>query len=78
LQGEKRSEEAFAVYRENAKRHPEHWLVHAGLARVYSAQGEFDNAAKEMKLAEAGAPDNQKVYIDGLVKQLEAKRDINQ
>ena len=78
LQGEKRSEEAFAVYRENAKRHPEHWFVHAGLARVYSAQGEFDNAAKEMKLAEAGAPDNQKVYIGGLVKQLEARQDINQ
>lgn len=78
LQGEKRREEAFAIYRENARRHPEQWFVHAGLARVYSAQGEFGDAAKEMKLAEAGAPDNQRIYLDGLVKQLEARRDINQ
>jgi hypothetical protein len=30
-----------------------------------------------MKLAMAAAPDNQKSYLDGLVKQLEAKQDIN-
>ena len=49
-----------------------------GLARMYSAQGKFDDAAKEMKLALAAAPANQKVYLDGLVKRLEAKQDINQ
>ena len=32
----------------------------------------------EMKLALAGAPENQKTYVDGLVKKLEAKQDINQ
>jgi hypothetical protein len=31
-----------------------------------------------MKLARAAAPDNQKDYLDGLVKRLEAKQDINQ
>jgi hypothetical protein len=31
-----------------------------------------------MKNALAGAPDNQKVYVDGLVKKLESKQDINQ
>jgi hypothetical protein len=40
-------------------------------------QGKFDDAAKEMKLALAGAPDNQKTYVDGLVKRLESKQDIN-
>ena len=78
LQGEKRSEEAFAIFRENAKRHPDQWFVHSGLARMYCSQGKFDDAAKEMKLALAGAPDNQKSYVDGLVKRLEAKQDINQ
>jgi tetratricopeptide (TPR) repeat protein len=77
LQGEKHSEEAFAIFRENAKKHPDLWFTHAGLARVYSAQGKFDDAAKEMTLAMAAAPENQKSYIDGLVKQLQAKQDIN-
>src|SRR6202023_1912213 len=60
LQGEKRSEEAFAIFRENAKKHPGQWFVHTGLARIYSSQGKFDDAAKEMKVALAAAPDNQK------------------
>jgi len=78
LQGEKRNDEAFAIFRENAKKHPDQWFVHSGLARMYCAQGKFDDAAKEMKVALAGAPDNQKSYVDGLVKRLEAKQDINQ
>jgi tetratricopeptide (TPR) repeat protein len=78
LQGEKRNEEAFAIFRENAKKYPDQWFVHSGLARMYCSQGKFDDAAKEMKLALAGAPDNQKSYVDGLVKRLEAKQDINQ
>ena len=77
LQGEKRSDEAFAIFRENAKKHPNEWYVHSGLARIYCSQGKFDDAAKEMKVALAGAPDNQKVYVDGLVKKLESKQDIN-
>jgi tetratricopeptide (TPR) repeat protein len=78
LQAEKRSEEAFAIFRENAKKHPDQWFVHSGLARIYCSQGKFDDAAKEMKMALATAPDNQKVYVSGLVKQLESKQDINQ
>jgi tetratricopeptide (TPR) repeat protein len=77
LQGEKRSEEAFAIFRENAKKHPDQWFVHSGLARMYCGQGKFDEAAKEMKLALAGAPENQKTYVGGLVKKLETKQDIN-
>jgi hypothetical protein len=78
LQTEKRSEEAFAIFRDNAKKHPNEWFVHTGLARIYSSQGKFDDATKEMKLAVAAAPDSQKVYLDGLMKRLEAKQDINQ
>jgi hypothetical protein len=78
LQAEKRNEEAFVIFRENAKKHPDQWFVHTGLARIYSSQSKFDDAAKEMKLAMAAAPDNQKSYLDGLEKRLEAKQDINQ
>ena len=78
LQGQKRSDEAYAIFRDNAKKHPDLWFIHSGLARIYCSQGKFDDAAKEMKLALQGAPDNQKSYVDGLVKKLEAKQDINQ
>lgn len=78
LQGEKRSDEAFVIFRENAKKHPDQWYVHSGLARIYCSQGKFDDAAKEMRVALTGAPDNQKSYVDGLVKKLESKQDINQ
>jgi hypothetical protein len=78
LQGQKRPDEAYVIFRDNAKKHPELWFVHSGLARIYSSQGKFDDAAKEMKLALEKAPDNQKSYVDGLVKKLESKQDINQ
>jgi tetratricopeptide (TPR) repeat protein len=78
LQAQKRPDEAYAIFRDNAKRHPEMWFVHSGLARIYSSQGKFDDAAKEMKMALEKAPENQKSYVDGLVKKLESKQDINQ
>lgn len=78
LQGQKRSEDAYVIFRDNAKKHPELWFVHSGLARIYSSQGKFDDAAKEMKIALEKAPDNQRTYVDGLVKKLESKQDINQ
>ncbi|HTF45657.1 MAG TPA: DUF2911 domain-containing protein [Terriglobales bacterium] len=78
LLGENRSEEAFAIFRENARKHPDQWFVHTGLARMFGAQGRFDDATKEMKAALAAAPDDQKSYLDGLVRQLEAQQDINQ
>jgi tetratricopeptide (TPR) repeat protein len=77
LQADKRQDEAFTIFRDNAKKHPNEWFVHTGLARIYSAQGDFDNAAKEMKVALGSAPDQQKSYVDGMVKKLEAKQDIN-
>ena len=78
LQGQKRGDEAYAIFRDNAKKHPEMWFTHTGLARMYSGQGKFDDAAKEMKVALEKAPDNQKSYLDGLVRKLESKQDINQ
>ncbi len=77
LMGEKRNEEAFAIFRDNAKKHPDQWFVHTGLARIYSSQGKFDDAAKELRVAMATAPDNQKSYLGGLLKQLEGRQDIN-
>ncbi len=77
LQGEKRNDEAFAIFRDNATKHPDMWFVHTGLARILCSQGKFGDATNEMKLALARAPESQKTYVDGLVKKLEAKQDIN-
>src|SRR6202167_3785760 len=66
LLGEKHNEEAFVIFREIAQKHPDQWFVHVGLARMYSEQSKFDDAAKEMKVAVSDAPDNQKTYLDGL------------
>jgi hypothetical protein len=77
LKGQKRDDEAYAVWRKNAKDHPDLWFTHSGMARVYSSQGDFASAVKEMKVAEAGAPEQNKVFIEGFIKRLEAKDDIN-
>jgi tetratricopeptide (TPR) repeat protein len=77
LQAQKHQDEAFAIFRDNARKHPEQWFVHSGLARIYSSQGKFDDAVKEMNLALAGAPDGQKTYVESLVKRLQSKQDIN-
>lgn len=77
LQAEGHNEEALAIFRENAKKHPDLWFVHTGLARIDSSEGKYDEAANEMKLAIAAAPDSQKTYMNGLLSQLESKHDIN-
>jgi tetratricopeptide (TPR) repeat protein len=77
LQGEKKQEEALAVYRANGKKFPEHWTTHLGLARVYSASGDFDGATKELRAALPGAPEANKPGLENLLKRLQAKEDIN-
>jgi hypothetical protein len=77
LQNEGRQPEAFAIFRDNAKKNPDQWIVHVGLSRMYSAQGDFANAAKEMNAAIAVAPDPQKQPLRGFAKRLEANEDIN-
>ena len=77
VQTDKKQDEAFSLFRSNAKRFPDDWTSHLGLARVYSSQGDFDNAVKEMKVALSGAPDNSKSSLESYVKRLQAKEDIN-
>jgi hypothetical protein len=78
LQSEKKQEEAFAVYRSNAKKFPDYWTSHVGLARVYSGQGDFDKAVKEIQAALPGVPDNaNKSNLEKYVKRLQSKDDIN-
>ena len=77
LQIDGQHEKAFAIYRENAKKNPDAWIVHMGLGRMYSAQGDYANAAKEMRVALTGAPEPNKAFLQNFVKRLDAKDDIN-
>ena len=78
LQGEKKQEEAFALYRSNAKKFPDYWTSHVGMARVYSAQGDFDKAVKEIQAALSGVPDDaNRSNLETYVKRLQSKDDIN-
>jgi hypothetical protein len=77
LQGDKKQDEALAVFRSTAKKFPDYWTSHVGMARVYSAQGDFENAVKEVKLSLSGAPDSNKANLENYVKRLQNKEDIN-
>jgi hypothetical protein len=77
LQGDKKQDEAFTLYRSNAKRFPDDWTSHLGLARVYSGQGDFDKAVKEVQTSLTTAPDANKPSLENYVKRLQSKDDIN-
>lgn len=77
LLGEKKTDEAVKVFRSNAQKNPSVWFTHVGLARGLSAQGKYKEAAAEMKLAVAAAPESQKKYLQGLLDKVESGKDIN-
>lgn len=78
LQLRRNQEQAFEIFRINVKKHPAHWTAHQDAARLACARGDFDTAVKEMRLALAGAPELSRPAIEALVRQLEAKRNINE
>ena len=74
-----RKEEALKLWELNAKRNPNVWPVHVGLARGYSAVGRYKDALKHAKLALAQAPDDQsKASLQTGIKKLEEGKDMNQ
>ena len=72
-----RQDEAFAVFRENRKRYPDHFIVPYEEARMACARGDYDTAVKEMEIALAGADKQFQPFLQGLLKRLEAREDIN-
>ena len=77
LQQAKKYDEALEVFRANIKKDPNSAIAHNELSRLAVAKGDFATATKEMKLAQAGVPDQVKPQYDALVKRLENKEDIN-
>lgn len=77
LQRKGNAKRAFELYPLVPKKDANHWIGHLALARVDSNSGDFSAATKEMNEAISGAPDQQKPFLQPLLKRLEAKEDIN-
>ena len=78
LQTEGRNKEAMEVFQKNAKRFGDAWPVHVGLARAYSAAGDYKAALKHAEIALTQAPDplNRKNLEDSIVR-LKQGQDMN-
>jgi hypothetical protein len=73
LLAQNKKEEAMRIFELNAKKHPDVWPVHVGLARGHAALGRNKEALAEARLALAQAPnDNNRQGVEALIKQLEA------
>jgi tetratricopeptide (TPR) repeat protein len=70
LLAQNRTKDAMAVFQKNADRYKDEWPVHVGLARGYSAMGDYTSALKHAEIALTQAPDpvNKKSLEDGIAK----------
>ena len=57
LLAQSRAKDALAVFQKNAERFGDAWPVHVGLARGYSAVGDYKSALKHAEIALGQAPD---------------------
>jgi tetratricopeptide (TPR) repeat protein len=72
LQGQKKNEEAMKVFQLNARRFPNTWPVHLGLARGHAALGHKKEALAEARLAVKQAPDEtSRKNVEALIQQIE-------
>ncbi len=78
LIGRKKSKEAMEVFQLNFKKNPKQFTTYVGLARGYSANGDFKNALSNLKAALPLAPDPlNKSSVEDMIKKLEGGKDIN-
>ena len=77
LIGNDRDSDALEIFKQAHKKWSDHWLAPHGLARGYSATGDYKNALKYEKLAYAKAPENSKGFLEGYLKTLEEGKDFN-
>ena len=75
---QKRNKEALEVFKLNAQKNPNQFTTYMGLARGYSANGDYANALKNAQLAQPLAPNQaNKDAVDNMIKMLQAGKDIN-
>jgi hypothetical protein len=73
-----RAKDAMAVFQKNQKRFGDAWPVHVGLARAYSAVGDYKTALKHAEIAVGQAPDPlNKKNLEAAVLKLKEGKDMN-
>jgi len=77
LIGQDKDDEAIKIFTTMSKKWPDHWLSTHGMARAYSAKGDFKKALKYEREAVLKAPDGSKAFLEGYIKTLEEGKDFN-
>ncbi|WP_041632860.1 DUF2911 domain-containing protein [Maribacter sp. HTCC2170] len=78
LIGQGNKEKAMKIFKMNAKKNKGQWPVDFGLARGYSALGNYKTALKHLQIAAKRAPDQpNKDAIAGFLEKLKKGEDIN-
>jgi tetratricopeptide (TPR) repeat protein len=79
LLNQKQSQEAVKVFKMNYDKFPNVFTTNVGLARAYSATGDYKKALQYMKAALPLAPDEgNKTSVTSMIQKLEAGKDVNQ
>jgi len=74
----KQGKEAFEIFKMDYDKHPDEFLTNAGMARGYSAIGDYKKALTFAQKAQAQAPDQpNKDNMNRMVKTLQDGKDIN-
>lgn len=74
----KRGPEALAVFKFNYDKHPDEFLTNAGMARGYSAVGDYKKALAYAQKAQVQAPDAaNKGIMNTFIEKLSAGKDVN-
>ncbi len=78
LQVQGKQAEAMAVFQKNAKRYGDAWPIHVGLARGYSAAGDYQTALTHAEKALTQAPDDlNRNALTAAIATLKAGKDMN-
>ena len=68
---------AMEIFKMNSEKNPDAWFIDIGMARGYSALGEYKKAAESMRAAIPKAPEQQRQVYENLAKQLDNGESIN-
>src|SRR5262249_32357660 len=75
---QKRAKDAFDAFKMNYAKHPNTFTTKMGMARAYSATGDYKKAQEYLKKAYAQVPDpGNKVNIEKMMPMLDQGKDIN-
>ena len=72
-----RDDEALKVFTSLNKKWSDHWLAPHGMARAYSAKGDFKKALKYERIAITKCPEGSKQFLEGFIAKLEKGEDFN-